>query len=186
MSAVSDPRMVAECRNCGKTVNLRWPRGMSDDGFVCYGDGTAYITHWHKDPETGEDCRSEIDASDAREFVPTCRTPQPVTPASVDRLTTAQVRVLDAVRSGAVVATGTDGDAKVQYGLPGEDRWTVLPERSMRALIEGELVRLEPREYGEAFEGHPRLWSQKVAPTDSGLRALESTQTPPSEGDRVT
>jgi hypothetical protein len=186
MSAVSDPRMVAECRNCGKTVNLRWPRGMSDEGYVDHGDGTAYITHWHKHPETKQDCRSEVDAFDAREFTPTRLTPQPVTPASVDRLTMAQVRVLDAVRSGAVMCTGTEGDAKAQYGLPGEDRWVVLPERSMRALIAGELVTLKAREYGEAVAGYPRLWSQMVAITDSGLRALESTQTSPSKGDQVT
>lgn len=186
MTRVGDRRMVAECPNCGKTVNVRWPYAMTDDGFVDRGDGTMFITYWHKNPETGKDCRAEVDYFDARDFKPVRRAPQPVSPSSADRLSPAQQKCLEAVRSGAVVCTGIEGDAKVQYGFPGEDRWVVLHERSMRALLDGGLINLADREYGEAVAGHPRFWSEEVAISDDGRRALENTQTPPSDGDQMT
>nr|WSZ21224.1 hypothetical protein OH837_49140 [Streptomyces canus] len=53
---------VADCASCGKKdLRVRLPR---DGRYV--GDGTMYITYWHKSAKTGRDCRSEVDAEDVR------------------------------------------------------------------------------------------------------------------------
>lgn len=50
-------RLEGSCK-CGRTVHAHIPKG---------GNGDAYITFWHKNPE-GEWCRSEIDLADIREI----------------------------------------------------------------------------------------------------------------------
>jgi hypothetical protein len=53
---------VADCAKCSrKNLRVRLPR----DGRQV-GDGTLYITYWHKSPETGTDCRSEVDTENVR------------------------------------------------------------------------------------------------------------------------
>jgi len=53
---------VADCPRCEKkNLRVRLPR----DGRQV-GDGTLYITYWHKAPGTGRDCRAEVDVEDVR------------------------------------------------------------------------------------------------------------------------
>ncbi|AEM88789.1 hypothetical protein Strvi_0012 (plasmid) [Streptomyces violaceusniger Tu 4113] len=53
---------LADCTSCGKKdLRVRLPRTAD---YV--GDGTARITYWHKSPETGRDCRSEVEVEDVR------------------------------------------------------------------------------------------------------------------------
>lgn len=45
----------APCTQCTRTIKVHMPKG---------GDTTARMTAWHKDPKTGEWCRSVVDVAD--------------------------------------------------------------------------------------------------------------------------
>jgi hypothetical protein len=76
---------VADCPRCDKkNLRVRLPR----DGRQV-GDGTMYITYWHKAQSTGRDCRAEVDVEDVRvvERATRSRRREQTPPSDGDRMT---------------------------------------------------------------------------------------------------